>query len=746
MIPAPDPRGEASPSCPLPSVAPVEQARFINGDHSDPHGILGAHPAEMGGCSGAVIRVFHPQADAVEGLPLGGGRIRLHRIGEDGLFEGFAPDLSPPFDYRLRFRLPGGEVWEQDDPYRFPPSTGELDLHLFTEGKHKRLWDHMGAHPRAIGGVAGVAFAVWAPNARRVSVVGDFCQWDGRRLPMRSIGGTGVFELFVPDLSPGGFYKYEIKSRDGKIRLKTDPFAFFMERAPGTASVVFESDYEWGDGQWVSNQRTINWAKEPLAIYEAHLESWDRVAEEGRRLLNYREMAARIVSHVKRLGFTHIELLPIAAHPFSGSWGYQVTGYYAPTARHGTPDDFRFFVDHCHQNGIGVILDWVPAHFPKDDFALARFDGTALYEHEDPLLGQHPDWGTYIFNYGRNEVRNFLIANALYWLDEFHVDGLRVDAVTSMLYLDYSRKEGEWRPNRFGGRENLEAVDFLKELNETIGAVYPGCISIAEESTAWPGVTRPVGEGGLGFTFKWNLGWMHDTLHYFSKDPVHRRYHHDRITFAMLYEYGERFVMPLSHDEVVHGKGSLLEKMPGDSWQRFANLRLLLTYQYTRPGKSLLFMGTELAPEEEWNHDAGLDWGLLKDPSRAAFSRFIEVLGRTYGERPAFWMLDHVPEGFQWIDCQDRENSVFSYIRRAEGETLLVVLNLTPAPRDAYRIGAPLPGRYVQLLSTDDPAFGGSGYETRPDVGTDPQGWHGFPQSLELTLPPLSGLILSRAP
>jgi 1,4-alpha-glucan branching enzyme len=486
-------------------------------------------------------------------------------------------------------------------------------------------------------------------------------------------------------------------------------------------------------------------AREPMAIYELHMGSWARVPEEGGRSLTYREIAPRLVEHVKRLGFTHVELLPIMEHPFAGSWGYQVTGYYAPPARYGTPDDFRFFVDYCHQAGIGVILDWVPAHFPKDDFALRRFDGTALFEHEDPRLGEHPDWGTLIFNYGRAEVRNFLLANALYWLLEFHVDGLRVDAVASMLYLDYSRKAGEWLRNRYGGRENLEAMDFLRMMNEQTHQEAPGCITVAEESTAWPGVTTPVADGGLGFSFKWNMGWMHDTLQYFSLDPVYRSHHQGQLTFAMIYEYSERFIMPLSHDEVVHLKRSLLDKMPGDIWQKLANLRLLLSYMYTRPGKKLLFMGSELAPWNEWNHDSSIDWHLRDDPQHAAFERFVGCLGALYLEHPAFWRMDHEPDGFQWIDAADAQNSVVSYVRRGGGEQLVVALNLTPIPREHYRIGAPRAGDYTRIFSSDDPRFGGSGLTGTELVRADSSPFHGYPQSLELTLPPLGALVLAPA-
>ncbi|HEX8726473.1 MAG TPA: 1,4-alpha-glucan branching protein GlgB [Gemmatimonadaceae bacterium] len=627
----------------------------------------------------------------------------------------------------------------------FPPTIGDVDLHLFNEGTHRRLWDVLGAHPRTLAGVEGTAFAVWAPNAGRVSVVGDFCDWNGNRHVMRSLGSSGIHEAFVPGVGPGALYKFEIRTRDGRVLLKADPMAQAAELPPGTASRVYRSAFAWSDDAWMAARRHASHTHAPMHTYEVHLGSWRRVPEAGNRWLSYRELAPLLVEHARRFAFTHLELMPVAEHPFTGSWGYQVTGYYAPTARYGTPDDFRFFVDYCHRHGIGVILDWVPAHFPKDAFALARFDGTALYEHVDPRLGEHPDWGTLVFNFGRHEVRNFLVANALYWLDEFHVDGLRVDAVASMLYLDYSRKPGEWLPNRHGGRENLDAIDFLRAVNDAVHQAYPGCVMIAEESTAWPGVTRSSSEGGLGFTFKWNMGWMHDTLDYLHHDPVHRRYHQDELSFAMVYEYSERFVMPLSHDEVVHGKGSLYNKMPGDPWQKLANLRLLLAYQCTRPGKQLLFMGTELAPEREWNHDASLDWHLADEPDRAAFGRFLEQLGRLYRDTPAFWQRDPDPEGFAWIDAADRENSVFAYARLNGDDHRVIVLNCTPVPRHDYRIGAPVDGRYRVVMNSDAVEFGGSGAGSFGDVRTEATPCHGRAQSMRLVLPPLGVLVLAPA-
>jgi 1,4-alpha-glucan branching enzyme len=617
-----------------------------------------------------------------------------------------------------------------------------VDLHLFGEGTHRKLWEKLGAHPRTVDGVSGVAFAVWAPNARRVSVIGDFNRWDGRVHPMRMLGSSGVWELFVPDIGDGALYKYELLTREGVPRIKADPFAFKQEQAPSTSSIVVDLErYTWADDEWMRTRDQRDPTREALSIYEVHLGSWARVPEEGNRKLTYREIAPRLADHVARLGFTHVEFLPLAEHPFEGSWGYQISNYFAPTSRFGAPDDFRVLVDTLHQRGIGVIMDWVPAHFPKDDWALRRFDGTALFEHEDPRLGEHPDWGTLIFNFGRNEVRNFLVANALFWLREFHVDGLRVDAVASMLYLDYSRQPGEWLRNRHGGRENLEAIDFLRAMNAAVRQEEPGCVTIAEESTAWPGVTAPPEQGGLGFTFKWNMGWMHDTLKYFETDPLYRRWHQGLLTFAMVYEYSERFLMPLSHDEVVHLKKSLLEKMPGDRWQRFANLRALLAYQWTRPGKKLLFMGGEIAQPGEWNHDSSVDWHLRGDEPHARFEAFVAELGRVYRDTPALWRRDHEPDGFQWIDVADEANSVLSFVRRDGARHAVVVMNLTPVPHEDHRIGVPAPSTYRRLLDSDDARFGGSGFGTLDRATPDASAFHGHPQSLRLRLPPLAVVV-----
>jgi 1,4-alpha-glucan branching enzyme len=713
-----------------------DRDRLCLGEHTDPHAVLGAHPVG----DDVVVRAFHPDAAKAYCL-LDGAQIALDRIDARGLFATRLRNIQLPLSYEIRFEFSDGNAWQRVDPYRFSPTLGDEDIYYIGEGTHRRLWEVLGAHCRQVDGVEGTSFAVWAPSALRVSVVGDFCGWDGRLLPMRCLGASGIFELFVPGIGIDARYKYEIKTRGGELRIKSDPLAFQTELPPANASIVTRSAHTWTDEAWTARRRATDPLRAPMAIYEAHLGSW-RKRPDGASF-SYREIVGPLLDHVIRLGFTHVQLMGIAEHPFEGSWGYQVTGYYAPTSRYGSPDDFRFFVNACHERGIGVLIDWVPAHFPKDDFALRLFDGTALYEHADPRRGEHPDWGTLIFNYGRNEVRNFLVANALFWLDEFHVDGLRVDAVASMLYLDYSREHGAWLPNVYGGRENLDAVAFLRQLNSAVQAEFPGCITVAEESTSWPGVTASAERGGLGFTFKWNMGWMHDTLRYFSRDRVHRRFHQDELTFAMLYEYHERFVMPLSHDEVVHGKRALLEKLPGDIWQKFADLRTILCYQWTRPGKKLLFMGTEIAPYREWNVYEGLDWELTKTPERAGLLRFLEDLGALYREHPCLFERDHDPEGMSWLDIEDREHSILSYVRRTGDDHLIIILNLTPVPRPGYRFGAPSRCDYVRVLSTDDARYAGSGYGTADRLHTVPLPWHGREQSFEIDLPPLSALILA---
>ncbi|MFH0794340.1 MAG: 1,4-alpha-glucan branching protein GlgB [bacterium] len=719
--------------------------RLLAVEHHDPHNILGPHPAERKGQKGVVVRAFHPEASKVELLLPNSKPRAMSEQATSGLFEIFLSGESLPLSYQLRFHLTSGEKLERHDPYQFLPTLGEMDLHLISEGRHWRLFDKLGGRLKTTDGVEGVAFAVWAPNARRVSVVGDFNRWDGRIHPMRSLGSSGVWELFIPGVRAGDLYKFEIKTHDGHLRVKSDPLAFSIQISPETASRVWDqSRYKWRDQQWIQGRTQKDPRHQPTAIYEVHLGSWRRVPEEGNRPLTYREAAPLLVSHCREYGFSHVEFLPLSEYPFEGSWGYQVTGYYAPTARFGTPDDFKFLVDTLHQNGIGVIMDWVPAHFPKDDFALRWFDGTALYEHLDPRLGEHRDWGTLIFNFGRNEVSNFLIASALFWLETYHIDGLRVDAVASMLYLDYSRDEGEWVPNKFGGRENLEAIAFLRRFNETVYSLFPGCFTVAEESTAWTGVSRPTYVGGLGFGFKWDMGWMHDTLRYFSKDPVHRSYHHNDLTFSMMYSYSENFILSLSHDEVVHGKGSFYNKMPGDPWQKFANLRLLFAYLYTHPGKKLLFMGSEFGQDWEWRHDHSLDWHLLKDDfMRQGLSHFMRDLGRIYLAHRCFWERDCEPSGFAWIDCHDAANSTLSFVRFGHDDHLVCLFNMTPLPRGRYRFGVPREGTYKEILNSDSIFYGGSNVGNEGSIATHPGPWHLFDHFIEVTLPPLGCLILA---
>jgi 1,4-alpha-glucan branching enzyme len=734
-----------TPLAELPSAELREEALFmlLRGGHRTPHAILGAHEVRSGDERGVIVRALFPAAVGVSVVADASGDALPMIDHGNGLHTLFMAGATMPFRYRLRISQPDGTAVDRDDPYRFLPTVGEVDLHLFGEGRHLRLWEKLGAHPRVIDGVEGTSFAVWAPNATRVSLIGSFNAWDSRVHPMRALGTSGVWELFVPAVGADALYKFEIKSITGATRVKTDPMAFQIEQTEGHASIVMQKGtYGWNDGEWMATRAESDPVREPMLVYEVHLASWARVPEEDNRSLTYREIAPRLAAHVKKLGFTHVELLPVLEHPFGGSWGYQVSNYYAPTSRHGTPDDFRYFVDTMHAHGIGVLLDWVPAHFPKDDWALRRFDGTACYEHEDPRLGEHPEWGTLIFNYGRHEVRNFLLANALYWIEEFHIDGLRVDAVASMLYLDYGREAGQWMRNRFGGRENLDAVSFLKQLNYTVAQLHRGVSMIAEESTTWPRVTHPIVEGGLGFTFKWNMGWMHDTLDYFRVDPFFRKGAHDKLTFAMMYEYSERFVNPLSHDEVVHLKKSLLDKMPGDAWQKLANLRALIGYSITRPGKSLFFMGAELGVFREWNHDASLDWHLLNDPARQGLMDFVSALGALYRDNSCFWRRDAEPSGFSWIDVGDKEQSVLSFTRWDGKAHALIILNLTPVPRDGYRVGAPATGTYQLALSSDEVRFGGSGHAVSATVATEAVPFHGFANSIAVSLPPLSITIL----
>jgi 1,4-alpha-glucan branching enzyme len=705
----------------------------VRREHADPHHVLGAHPSN----GGVVVRTYRPAADKVLARPDGGDAIPLEQRHPAGLFEGLVSGAELPLRYELEVSYPDGNTFTLHDPYAFPPTIDELDLHLAGEGRHEDIYERLGAHVRELDGVTGTSFAVWAPSARAVSIVGDFNSWDGRLNPMRSLGASGLWEIFLPGVEGGAAYKYEILTQSGEIRMKADPFALETQVPPRTDSVVYRSRHRWKDSAWLDARRPAH--DRPVSIYEVHLGSWRLNPLEGNRSLTYTELADELAAYVKDMGFTHVELLPVMEHPFSGSWGYQVSGYFAPTARYGRPDDFRKLVDRLHQAGIGVILDWVPAHFPRDDWALARFDGTALYEHEDPRRGAHPEWGTLIFNYGRNEVRNFLLASALFWPREYHVDGIRVDAVASMLYLDYSRAEGAWVPNEYGGNEDLEAVRFLKELNEVLHRREPGIISVAEESTAWPGVSRPTYLGGLGFGFKWNMGWMHDTLDYFQRDPIYRRYHHHELTFSLMYAFSENFVLPLSHDEVVHGKGSLYGKMAGDRWQKLANLRALYAYMWAHPGKKLLFMGGELAQEAEWSHERSLDWHLLEQPENAGVQALVRDLNRVLRSEPALYEQDFDPAGFWWLEANDANANVLAFARASkDAERVIVcVANLSPTPRPGYRLGLPRSGRWREAINTDSGFYGGSDTGNLGGIEAEAIGWHEQPFSAEVTLPPL---------
>lgn len=686
-----------------------------------------------------VVRTIQPQAESVD-LLLDGGvdPLPMQRVHPDGIFEVEMPPRKR--NYRFRVTDANGNSWEIEDAYRFPSLLGDLDLYLMGQGSHRDIFRKLGAHPTSSLGVKGTFFAIWAPNASRVSVIGEFNHWDGRCHVMRLHPGNGLWEIFIPGIGQGEYYKFELLDKQGELLpFKSDPVGQFHEAPPGNASVVYQSHYEWQDADWIADKSPVPKMSQAVSIYEVHLGSWRR--GENNRFLTYRELADDLVAYVQEMNFTHVELMPVTEHPFDGSWGYQPIGMYAPTQRFGQPDDFRYLVDKFHQAGIGVIVDWVPAHFPKDEHGLRRLDGTALYEHEDPRKGEHTDWGTMIFNFGRREVVNYLVGSALCWIDDFHIDALRVDAVASMLYLDYSRKEDEWVPNEYGGNEHIEAVDFLRHLNEVIHTY--GATSYAEESTAWPGVSKPTDAGGLGFTYKWNMGWMNDTLSYMSEDPVHRKYHHDKMTFGLVYAFDENFVLPLSHDEVVHGKRSLLGRMPGDEWQRFANLRAYYGFMYAHPGKKLLFMGAEIAQEKEWNHDQSLDWHLLEQPQHKGIQNLVTDLNQVYRDTTALHELDFSHEGFEWIDWQDADSSVLCWLRRASDGTFVVcVSNFTPLVRSGYRIGVPQAGRFSELLNTDSTRYGGSGVGVHDDIHTEDIAAHGHQQSLQIDLPPLATIML----
>jgi len=731
-------------------VSKQDVEKIVRSAHHDPFEVLGAHQLRSGGKQAVAVRAFLPEATEARVVRLDTAEIcPMKKLHPDGFFEAIAKNTDQIFSYRLRITRNDGREEEFVDPYSFLPVLTEYDLYLIGEGTHYKKYEKLGAHQIVVDGTPGVLFAVWAPNAQRVSVIGDFNDWDGRRHQMRVRGSSGVWELFIPSLGQGTLYKFEVKSRGkGVLMDKADPYAFYSELRPKSASVVWDIDrYAWSDEGWMKERREKNLFEGPLSIYEVHLGSWRRVPEEGNRWETYREMAHSLVPYVKEMGYTHLQLLPISEHPFDESWGYQTTGYYSCTSRYGQPEDFMYFVDQCHKAGIGVIIDWVPAHFPRDAHGLGYFDGTALYEHEDPRKGEHRDWGTLIFNYDRKEVANFLIANGLFWLDKYHIDGLRVDAVASMLYLNYSREPGDWTPNKYGGNENLEAVAFIRRFNEVVHGAHPGILTVAEESTAWPMVSRPTYVGGLGFSMKWNMGWMHDILEYFSRDPIYRKHHQNNLTFALLYAFTENFILPLSHDEVVHGKRSLVDKMPGDLWQKFANLRLLYSYMYAQPGKKLLFMGGEFGQWSEWYSQTSLDWHLLGYEPHRGLQRFVRDLNELYKREHSMHQVDFTHEGFEWVDFGDFSNSVVSFVRRAKdrNDFTLFVFNFTPVVREGYRVGVPRWGYYREILNSDSALYWGSNVGNRGGVHAEDVWWNGRPYSIGLTLPPLGALAFKLA-
>ena len=718
---------------------------IVNGEHSDPHTVLGMHEMEENGRKAVVVRAFLPHAAGITVIDYANKRKKypMERLHADGFFEVTIADREEWFRYQLEYTDADGNTWRSYDPYSFSPTLSEFDRHLFGAGTHYEIYEKMGGRLMTHEGARGAAFSVWAPNAKAVSVIGDFNNWDARRSPMRRLGESGIWELFLPAAAEGDKYKFHVTQCDGRVVDKTDPYGVYAEVRPNNASVLYPlKRYKWKDRRWMTARRKYDFRAAPMNIYEVHLGSWKRA--EGNRFLSYTELAEQLIPYVKEMGYTHIEMLPVEEHPFDGSWGYQVTGYYAPTSRYGSPDEFKQFVDACHQNGISVILDWVPAHFPKDDFALARFDGTALYEHQDPRLGEHIQWGTYIFNYGRKEVANFLLANALYWMDIFHIDGLRVDAVASLLRLDFCKEEGQWLPNVYGGSENLEAIEFLKHMNSVIAEREPGALMIAEDSTAWPGVTKKVDEGGLGFSLKWNMGWMNDFLSYIKLDPIYRKYHQNKLTFGMAYHYAENFVLVLSHDEVVHTKSSMIGKMPGDVWQSFANLRLSYGFMMGHPGKKLLFMGGEFAQYSEWSEARSLDWHLLQYADHQEMQAYVKELNHLYAEEPAFWAEDFDPNGFQWIECDDAESSIVSFVRRSEEKELVFLCNFTPVVHRGFSLGVPQEGVYHERLNSDAARFGGSDVINAVPLQSRAEPAGRCPFRVELDVPPLGMVILER--
>lgn len=726
-----------------------ELFKIVNVEHGDPHHILGMHEIERDDKKIVAVRAFIPQAKSIKVLDTKdtAKEYDMIKIHQDGFFEAVIEDRKEWFEYLFQITDYQENEWTTYDAYAFPPTISEYDRYLFGAGNHYKIYEKLGSHVTTVNGVEGVSFGVWAPNAKSISVIGNFNSWDGRRNPMRVLGVSGVWELFIPGLKEYDQYKYQVKGQDNSVVNKTDPYGTFTEVRPNTASIIFDiNHYTWEDDTWLTYRNTEDMYHKPMNIYEVHLGSWIQVPEEGNRSLTYLEAAEKLVDYVKKMGYTHIELMPIEEHPFDGSWGYQVTGYYAATSRYGTPTEFKHFIDVCHQNHIGVILDWVPAHFPKDSHGLARFDGTALYEHADPRLGEHPEWGTLIFNYGRNEVRNFLIANAIYWIEEFHLDGLRVDAVASMLYLDYGKSGGQWIPNERGGRENLAAEEFLKHMNSVITGRHPGVMMIAEESTSWAGVTHSANYGGLGFCLKWNMGWMNDFLSYVKKDPIYRKYHHNNLTFSMVYAYTENFILVLSHDEIVHGKSSMIGKMPGDLWQKFANLRAAYGFMYGHPGKKLLFMGNEFAQFAEWSEAKSLDWHLLEYDSHKNMQQYIMDLNHLYQEEPALWEMDFDPKGFEWIECDDAGRSIVSFIRRAKStdKELIILVNFTPETYFDFRTGVPVAGSYQEIFNSDAQKYGGSGVVNAEIMNSDTIEWNHRPNSIGIKVAPLSVSIIKR--